>query len=98
MEARERLVGGGGISIQVAGRGRRDWEWGGGRGRPEWVACVDFVRGRPRAGAETSGKAISWNRPPWEDRSTIKARSQRRRGEDLPCDAASWKGRASHSP
>ena len=23
-----------------------------------------LVRGRPRAGAETSGKAIGWNRPP----------------------------------
>ena len=29
------------------------------------------VRGRPRAGAETSGKTNSWNRPPREDRATI---------------------------
>ena len=26
-----------------------------------------LVRGRPRAGAEISGKAIGWNRPPRED-------------------------------
>ena len=30
-----------------------------------------LVRGQPRAGAETSGKTISWNRPPREDRATI---------------------------
>ena len=47
-----------------------------------------LVRGRHRAGAKASGKAIDWNRPPREDRSTILARSQRRRGKDLPCDAA----------
>ena len=47
-----------------------------------------LVRGPARARAETSGKTISWNRAPWEDRATIQARSQRRRGEDLPCDSA----------
>ena len=53
-----------------------------------WLQVLILVRGQPRAGAETSGKAIGWNWPPREDRSTIQARSQRRRGEDLPCDAA----------
>ena len=30
-----------------------------------------LLRGRPRAGAETSGKTISWNRLPREDRAII---------------------------
>ena len=32
-----------------------------------------LLRGRPRAGGKASGKAIGWNRPPREDRSTVSA-------------------------
>ena len=44
--------------------------------------------GRARGGTEASRKAIGRNKPPREDRPTIQALSQRRRREDLPCDAA----------
>ena len=57
------------------------------RGRNRLQVLI-LVRGRPRAGAEPSCKAIGWNRPPREDRSTIQARSHRRRGKDLLRDAA----------
>ena len=59
----------------------------GARGRNRLQVLI-LVRRRPRAGAGPSGKAVGGNMPPREDRSTVQARSQRRRGEDMPCDAA----------
>ena len=54
---------------RTGGRGR-----GGGGGLQHYgpigqigLHVPNLVRGRPRAGAETSGKAIGWDRPPRED-------------------------------
>ena len=56
-----------------------------------------LVRGRRRAGAGTSGKNISWNRPPGEDHLGALATAPRR-GPAVRCRSiASWRGRASHS-
>ena len=55
-------VGGGG--------GKRELQHYGPRAR-NGLPMLILVPGQPRAGAETSGKAISRNRPPTEGRSTI---------------------------
>ena len=99
---------GGGGTNRNRWRGEVAGEGGGARGGGEGLQRYGprgrnglqvplLVRGRPRTGAETSRKAIGWNRPPREDRATIWARSQRRRGEDLPCDAvAKHRGKVAH--
>lgn len=52
---------------------------------------------RPRGGAEASRKDIRWNRERREHRPTVQVHPQRRRGEDLPCDAATQlHGKVSH--
>lgn len=52
--------------------------WGGGQGGQQrygptgrnGLRVLMLVRGRPCAGAEASGEAIGWNRPPRGDQST----------------------------
>ena len=64
--------------MHVQGRRRTGGRWRGETGglhrcRPrgrKGLKALILVRGRPHAGAEASGKAIGWNTPPREDRST----------------------------
>ena len=83
--------GGGRTSQQVAGRGSiggggtgGDGGWVGACPRAEDIygprgrsgpQVPILVRQRPRFGAETLGKTISWNRPPRADRATMLALS-----------------------
>ena len=63
--------GGGGRRVGGAlGGGGGGLQHYGPRGRSGLQVPI-LVRRRPRARAETSGKAIGWNRPPREDWSTI---------------------------
>ena len=67
----ERGEGGGHVHRRVTlKRGRGGLQHYEPRGRSGRQVLI-LARGRRRAGAQTSGKAIFWNRPPREDRSTI---------------------------
>ena len=51
--------------VEARGRGEGGQQYGA-RGR-NGLKVLMLVRGRPRARADDSGKAIGWNRPPRED-------------------------------